>query len=360
MSYSILKYYTDILLYFNRSLKNSLLKNTLSVLLLVSTFSQISAQNLTDLSIIYKKNPLICFDSSMVIYTESFISDRFSLKLNNCNLLFNSRTFFELENYFREDIVLYSINNKTSINVISDDFSVSRLNKELNTEQLFSNTYQFDKDNFKFNEYLVNKEYFFNNFMNNVERNQFFYDMYTKNNNIYTNEFSILDFQSVQTEQYLSGTKVWGSIGVAMVGVLMLAPRSVTKWKEGYIDDAMSNLKRAFNEPPVWDEDHWQINYVGHPYAGSLYYNTIRAQGGSIISSFLFSAFISTGWEYVYEGVAEQPSIQDLFVTPIAGAILGELIHQATLGMKKNGFSVFEAAFVTVFNPMYVITNGYN
>jgi len=346
-------------MYSNRLLNNNLLNNTLSVLLLVLTFSQISAQNLADLSITHKPDPRICIDVTRIVNIKPFISDRFSVKLNNCNLLFDTKTFFNLENYFRKDIVLYSINDKIDMDLLSKDFSFNRFNVELNTEQLLMSTYQF-KEELLFNKYLVNKEYFFNNFMKNIKRNQFFYDMYTKNNDIYTNEFSILDFQSAQTEQYLSGIKIWGGIGVAMVGILMLAPRSVTKWKEGYIDNAMSNLKRAFNEPPVWDEDHWQINYVGHPYAGSLYYNTIRAQGGSILDSFLFSAIISTGWEYVYEGVAEQPSIQDLIVTPVAGAVLGELIHQATLGMKKNGFSVFEAAFVTVFNPMYVIINGYN
>lgn len=347
-------------MYSNRLFYNDLLKNTLSVLLLVLTFSQISAQNLADISITHKPDPRICIDVTRIVNIKPFISERFSFKLNNCNLLFDTNTFFNLDNYFRTNIVLYSVNDKIDLDVFSSDFSFSRFDVELNTEQLLGTTYQFDKDNFKFNEYLVNKEYFFNNFMQNIKRNQFFYDMYTKSNDIYTNEFSILDFQSVQAEQYLSGTKIWGGIGVAMVGILMLAPSSVTKWKEGYIDNAMSNLKRAFNEPPVWDEDHWQINYVGHPYAGSLYYNTIRAQGGTVFDSFLFSAIISTGWEYVYEGVAEQPSIQDLFVTPVAGAILGELVHQATLGMKKNGFSVFEAAFVTVFNPMYVIINGYN
>ncbi len=136
-------------------------------------------------------------------------------------------------------------------------------------------------------------------------------------------------------------------------------PRSVTKWEESYINDATSNFSRAFSEPPVFDEDHWEINYIGHPYVGSLFYNTIRSQGGSVFHSFIFSAFASTSWEYLYEGMAEQPSIQDLIVTPIVGSLLGEIIHQTTLSMKSNGYSIWEAMFVTVFNPMDVIQNGY-
>ncbi len=178
-------------------------------------------------------------------------------------------------------------------------------------------------------------------------------------NNIQTTEVSVLSFQSEASRQYLSGTKIWGGIGFAMFGTLMLLPRSVTKWEESYIDDATSNFKRAFTEAPVWDEDHWEINYVGHPYVGSLFYNTVRSQGGTMFHSFLFSAFASTSWEYLYEGAAEQPSIQDLIVTPVVGSILGELIHQATSSMKSNGYSIWEAAFVTIFNPMEVIQNGY-
>lgn len=285
--------------------------------------------------------------------------DRLKVKLYSHNSLFdNNRVILNLKNYFKNEVVYYSINSRaiyeTSVNNYSDN-----TREKVNNENKSDNTPHFDLSEYEADFTLDPSYSFYIDFINNVERNQFFYDMYAKHNDIYTNEFSILDFQSAQADQYINGSKVWGGAFVGMFGVLMLMPRSVTKWEEGYIDDAISNLNRAFSEPPVWDEDHWEINYIGHPYAGSLYYNTIRSQGGSMLSSFLFSAFISTGWEYVYEGVAEQPSIQDLFVTPVAGAVLGEIIHQATLGMKKNGYSIFEAAFVTIFNPMHVIINGY-
>ena len=160
-------------------------------------------------------------------------------------------------------------------------------------------------------------------------------------------------------QQFLVGCKIWGGIGFGMMGVLMAMPRTITRWQDDYLQDAVSNLEDAYSEAPVWDEDHWEINYVGHPYAGSLYYNTIRAQGGNALQSFVFSAFISTSWEYLFEATAEQPSIQDLIVTPIAGAIIGELTHQATLHMQKNGYNIVEKICVTIINPMHVLINGY-
>ena len=325
-------------------------------LLISSILNNNLAQDLFDSS----KNQNFSFTESHInnIDIKSHTFDRLIRSVDYKYSLFKKQVFFDLQNYHKNEVVLYSLNDRLNLDVVSKDYSKTEY-KQLEQESTENNTFQFDIKNYNFNLYFAHRESFFNNFIRNVERNQFFFDMYTKHNQIYTNEFSILDFQSVHANQYLGGTKVWGGIGVGMVGVLMLMPRSVTKWEEGYIDDAMANLNRAFTEPPIWDEDHWEINYIGHPYAGSLYYNTIRAQGGTVFHSFLFSAFISAGWEYVYEGVAEQPSIQDLFVTPVAGAILGELIHQATLGMKKNGFTIFEGAFVTIFNPMYVILNGY-
>lgn len=165
---------------------------------------------------------------------------------------------------------------------------------------------------------------------------------------------------SAYGQKFLRGTRLWVGVGVGMMGVLMLAPRSVTRWENDYARQAVRNLSESFSSPPVWDQDHWPINYVGHPYAGSIYYNTLRCQDATVLQSFIFSAFISTGWEYLYEGVAERPSIQDLVVTPMVGSILGELTHQATVGMKKNGCNLLEKTFIIILNPVHVIFRGFH
>ncbi len=343
--------------YSNRIIKNFSTKT--AIFLVITLFwseinlAQFYSSHLTTNS---QKNSLILQPSSSFANNHSF--HLFNSKFLRTNSIISINTFNNLENYFKEQIVYYSIKDELDNDVVSTDHSLYqyRIEKETKSNE-FVKSYQMD---FKFSNYLLQSDAFFNAFIYNVEKKTFFNDLITKNNQIYTNEFPILEFQSPAAQQYWSGTKFWGGIGVAMIGVLMVAPKSFTKWEEGYIDNAQANLRRAFSEPPVWDEDHWEINYIGHPYAGALYYNTIRAQGGSMINSFIFSAIISTGWEYLYEGVAERPSIQDLWVTPVVGSILGEIIHQATMGMRKNGYSIFEAAFVTVFNPMYVILNGYN
>ena len=156
-----------------------------------------------------------------------------------------------------------------------------------------------------------------------------------------------------RAELFIGGAELFG------VTVLMLSPKEVTGWSADWTQDAWRNLKRSLSTPPVWDDDDWQLNYIGHPVAGSYYYNSLRSQHASIFHSFLFATAQSCIWEYFIEATAEKPSTQDLIVTPIIGSILGESIHQLTMNMRRNGFNFFKKVFVIILNPMFVLNNGF-
>ena len=109
----------------------------------------------------------------------------------------------------------------------------------------------------------------------------------------------------------------------------------------------------------MFDKDNSAINYLGHPYFGMNFYLSQRNYGESPLYSFFFSTFTSTAFEYFIESWAEQPSIQDLIITPIVGSILGELVYLATQEMRKDGFTKAEKVILTLINPLYVLQNGY-
>jgi len=85
----------------------------------------------------------------------------------------------------------------------------------------------------------------------------------------------------------------------------------------------------------------------------------VRTQGAKPFHSFLFSLAESTFFEYFIESVTERPSTQDLIITPLAGALIGELQNQSTMLMKRNAFNFVKRVAVFIINPMYVIFNGY-
>jgi Domain of unknown function (DUF3943) len=141
--------------------------------------------------------------------------------------------------------------------------------------------------------------------------------------------------------------------------VLLISPKNFSQWNRSQLGDVKNHYKMTFTRPPVIDNDSWAIDYIGHPYQGAFNYNAIRSQGASIWQSALFATLHSTLWEYIIEGSEERPSIQDLIVTPVAGSLLGELIHFATMRMSKNGFTWYEGIFVCVFNPSFALNNGF-
>lgn len=155
------------------------------------------------------------------------------------------------------------------------------------------------------------------------------------------------------------GLFVHGFEGIGY-GILAVLPVDISGWEKGMFKQYGANLKRAYSAPPIFDNDKWYINYIGHPYQGTVFYNSVRSQKAKIWQSALFCLGQVYVWEYIVEAGLEQPSIQDLIVTPLAGIAVGELIHFGTMRMARNGFKWYEAVVVTIINPMFILNNGYH
>lgn len=75
-----------------------------------------------------------------------------------------------------------------------------------------------------------------------------------------------------------------------------------------------------------WDSDRFGINFIGHPYTGSMYFNAARSQGYSYVQSIPFAIGGSLMWEYFGENT--RPSYNDVINTPLNGAFLGEIFYR--------------------------------
>lgn len=159
--------------------------------------------------------------------------------------------------------------------------------------------------------------------------------------------------------KFLRGSVCVLSFEAASTLLLFTLPKNYSNWKDPSGAEMRANFKRAFTSPPVFDKDHWSINYLGHPFMGSYMYNAVRSQNARVWQSSLFCLGHVLLWEYGFESFSEQPSAQDLIVTPLAGILLGESFHQLTKLMSRNGFKWYEIVAVMVINPMYGINNGF-
>jgi hypothetical protein len=124
---------------------------------------------------------------------------------------------------------------------------------------------------------------------------------------------------------------------VALIGIIYILPEAVTGWsdenKDSYDFDRWTKNVRKI----VWDEDKWYVNYLFHPYWGSIYYTRARERGLEKFDSFLYSALSSTFFEFVVETLFEPVSIQDLIATPVLGTFLGMSFEQLRKGIKTKG-----------------------
>ncbi|MBI3771590.1 MAG: DUF3943 domain-containing protein [Gammaproteobacteria bacterium] len=119
-------------------------------------------------------------------------------------------------------------------------------------------------------------------------------------------------------------TKLFLLYQVGVVTVLYFSPESVSKWstqqKNGNPfrkwNDNVNSLRR--------DHDRWEVNYIGHPYFGAVYYTRARNRGFSREQSLGYATAMSTLYEYGIEAIFEPASVQDLIFTPVGGAVLGE------------------------------------
>ncbi len=160
----------------------------------------------------------------------------------------------------------------------------------------------------------------------------------------------------------IRGTGYSLGYNAVIMTALVLSPEYISQWdrKEAFTATAMrEQYKKTFTTAPVKDNDLAVINYIGHPYQGSFYFNATRSQGARFWQASLFTILQSVLWEYVWEGGLEQPSIQDLIITPLGGILLGELSHRATLAMRKNGFQWYEIIVTCIINPAFAINNGF-
>ncbi|MCE5206387.1 MAG: DUF3943 domain-containing protein [Porphyromonadaceae bacterium] len=98
--------------------------------------------------------------------------------------------------------------------------------------------------------------------------------------------------------------------------------------KDEYAQINLRSMRNNINTLPVWDTNRFTTNLAGHPYHGSMYFNSARANGFEFYQSSLVTAAGSLMWEYLME--TKPPSHNDLWATTVGGTALGEVLFRWT------------------------------
>jgi hypothetical protein len=145
---------------------------------------------------------------------------------------------------------------------------------------------------------------------------------------------------------------------LAIIGLLYVMPESVSGWTSEQKSSFTFNKWAEKVKETGFDEDDWYLNYLVHPYWGATYYVRARERGLNKFHSFLYSAFLSTLYEFGAEAFFEPPSIQDLIVTPCAGSILGMYFEniRGTIKAKGNQQSWYDKMVLVLTDPLGTVS----
>lgn len=136
--------------------------------------------------------------------------------------------------------------------------------------------------------------------------------------------------------------------------------RYIQKGDFAYING--HTIKENFRHGFIWDNDKMGTNMFLHPYHGSLYYNSARANGFNYWASGLHALAGSAMWELFME--CEYPSTNDIIATPLGGMALGEMFFRTTdliLDDRITGSARFGREFASfLISPMRGLTRIIN
>ncbi|MBK4734392.1 DUF3943 domain-containing protein [Noviherbaspirillum pedocola] len=103
-------------------------------------------------------------------------------------------------------------------------------------------------------------------------------------------------------------------------------------------DVSLHSIRKNLHSSWQVDHDPFEVNQLGHPYQGSIYYGIARSNGLNFWESFGYAFAGSAIWEIA--GETTPPSRNDQITTSIGGSFLGESLYRMSNLVLQNGYGL--------------------
>jgi hypothetical protein len=101
---------------------------------------------------------------------------------------------------------------------------------------------------------------------------------------------------------------------------------------------SVGSIRRNLHSSWEVDQDPFAVNQLGHPYAGSIYFNAARSNGLSFWESMGYAFAGSAVWETA--GETTPPSRNDQITTSFGGTFLGEALYRMASLVLEEGYGL--------------------
>ncbi len=152
-------------------------------------------------------------------------------------------------------------------------------------------------------------------------------------------------------EEFNPKLPIWVPLTETIGSNLFLGTFNKYILKLDFAQISWGSVKENFSYGWGWDVDNFFTNMWGHPFQGSIYFNTARSSGYNYWTSLLITSLGSLQWEYFME--THHPSINDLVMTTFQGAIFGEMFYRISSLIidESSKYKTWRELAILPFNP---------
>ncbi|MCP4138146.1 MAG: DUF3943 domain-containing protein [bacterium] len=168
----------------------------------------------------------------------------------------------------------------------------------------------------------------------------------------------LIEYQPKQTREFrhviredISGSERLITFG--LIYTVQWGSYLISQWETLHEHGSFKNWYTNMYQPH-FDRDSYDYNLIYHTITGAYYFLFFRSRGYTKGASLMWSFLAQFLFEFTVETATEQPSFQDLYQTPVLGAIIGMILESASNALLSTDY-VAAHVLGYILNPFAIL-----